>query len=323
MKNKDNYTMLVIKDSGWELFYKIITSVFIRGLLLVIPIFWSDTINNLSNNNYHKTYNLIIITIILTCFYYIWQYLNQVTWFKFYNRLSLGYTALITKSNTENIKKVSLGEYTNVINNDIDILCNFLGNGVARVIQVLEILFIYFYFFTQNSLIFLVTIVISFLMVILLIITSNQIKEENIKRKNSLDRKTVVAHQMYDSLKDGNYNDNIFKRFHQSNIEYLKSNKRFNLLAEASIYLVLGIIELAKYGIILYCVYLISKHKMVVGTIVLIYTYYDKIIANFEVLGTISAEYQSFKVSLRRLNKLGNNQKELEINSKQEKLSKN
>jgi len=323
VKNKDNYTMLVIKDSGWELFYKIITSVFIRGLLLAIPIFWSDTINNLSNNNYHKTYNLIIITIILTCFYYIWQYLNQVTWFKFYNRLSLGYTALITKSNTENIKKVSLGEYTNVINNDIDILCNFLGNGVARVIQVLEILFIYFYFLTQNNLIFLITIVISFLMVILLIITSNQIKEENIKRKNSLDRKTVVAHQMYDSLKDGNYNDNIFKRFHQSNIEYLKSNKRFNLLAEASIYLVLGIIELAKYGIILYCVYLISKHQMVVGTIVLIYTYYDKIIANFEVLGTISAEYQSFKVSLRRLNKLGNNQKELEINGKQEKLSKN
>ena len=95
------------------------------------------------------------------------------------------------------------------------------------------------------------------------------------------------------------------------------------MLAEASIYLVLGIIELAKYGIILYCVYLISKHQMVVGTIVLIYTYYDKIIANFEVLGTISAEYQSFKVSLRRLNKLGNNQKELEINGKQEKLSKN
>ena len=34
----------------------------------------------------------------------------------------------------------------------------------------------------------------------------------------------------------------------------------------------------------------------------------DKIIVNFEVLGTISAEYQSFLVSLKRLNKLGNNQ---------------
>ena len=49
---------------------------------------------------------------------------------------------------------------------------------------------------------------------------------------------------------------------------------------------------------------------MEVGSIVLIYTYYDKIIVNFEVLGTISAEYQSFLVSLKRLNKLGSNQLE-------------
>ena len=145
-------------------------------------------------------------------------------------------------------------------------------------------------------------------MVTLLIISSNQVKEENIKRKTSLDRKTVVAHQMYDSLKDGNYNDSIFKKFHQSNIEYLKSNKRFNLLAQALIYFMLGIIELTKYGVIIYSVYLIKNHAMEVGTIVLIYTYYDKIITNFEVLGTISTEFQSFKVSLKRLNKLGNDQ---------------
>lgn len=312
MKNKDNYTSLVIKDSSKELFYKIITSVFIRGLLLIIPIFWSNTVNRLSENNFNKTYSLIIIIIILSIFYYIWQYLNQASWYLFYNKLYLGYTSLITKSNTDNIKKVTLGEYTNVINTDIDILCNFLGNGVARTIQVLEILFIYFYFLTQSFYIFIITLVISLIMVTLLVISSNQVKEENIKRKSALDKKTVVAHQMYDKLKDGNYDDNIFKKLHQSNLDYLKANKRFNLLAQALIYLVLGIIELTKYGIIIYSVYLISIGKMEVGTIILVYTYYDKIIVNFEVLGTISAEYQSFLVSLKRLNKLGNNQLEIE-----------
>ena len=87
MKNKDNYTMLVVKDSYKEFIYKIITSIFIRGLLLIIPIFWSDTINTLSNGNFHKTYSYIIVIIILSCFYYIWQYLNQVPWFNFYNKL--------------------------------------------------------------------------------------------------------------------------------------------------------------------------------------------------------------------------------------------
>ena len=310
MKNRDNYTSIVLRESRKEFFYKIITAVFIRGLLLVIPVFWSNTINNLSEGNLRDTYSLIVIIIILGIFYYVWQYLNQVTWFRFYDKLYMGYTALVTKDNTDNIKKVSLAEYTNVINNDIDILCNFLGNGVARVIQILEMFFIYFYFLSQSIYIFLFTIVVSLLMVVLLVISSNSIKNENIKRKSSLDKKTVVAHQLYDSLNDEKYDDNLFKKFHQSSVDYLRANKRFNLLAQALIYLVLGIIELTKYGIIIYSIYLVSKGRMEVGTIILVYTYFDKIITNFEVLGTISAEYQSFVVSLRRLNKLGNIKKE-------------
>lgn len=302
---KDNYTNIVIKDASKELFYKIVSSVFIRGLLLIIPVFWSNTINYLSEGNYSKTYSLIIVIVLISIFYYIWQYLNQVSWFKFYDKLYLGYTALITKNNHENIKKISLGEYTNVMNTDIDILCNFLGNGVARVIQILELFFIYFYFLSQNIYIFLITIIVSILMILLMFISSSQIKNENIKRKTSLDKKTIIAHQIYDKLNNNEIDDNIFKKFHQSNITYLQSNKRFNLLAQALIYLVLGIIELTKYGVIIYSIYLIRVGSMEVGTIVLIYTYYDKIITNFEVVGTISAEYQSFLVSLKRLNKLG------------------
>lgn len=308
MRKKDNYTEVVIKDSYKELIYKIITSIFVRGLLLVIPIFWSRTINNLGEGDFRNSYYLIIVSVILAIFYYIWQYLNQVTWFKFYDKLYVGYTNLITKSNTDNIKKISLGEYTNVINNDIDIICNFLGNAVVRVIQMVEFLVIYIYFLSLNIYIFLITVVVSVVMIIILIISGKQVKNENIKRKSTLDRKTVVANEMYDSIKEGNFNSNIFKKFHQSTIEYLKANHGFNLLSQAFIYTVLAFIEICKYSIIIYCVYLISIGNMEVGTILLIYTYYDKIITNFEVVGTINAEYQSFIVSLKRLNKLGNNQ---------------
>lgn len=312
MKNKDNYTTIVLKDAKKELIYKIITSVFIRGLLLIIPVFWSNTVNNLSEGNLSNTYSLIVIIILLSIFYYIWMYLNQSSWYSFYNKLSQGYTSLITNDNIDNLEKVSLGEYTNVINNDIDILGNFLGNGVARIIQILEILVIYFYFLTINIYIFIVTIIVSALMITLLIISSNQIKMLNIKRKSSLDKKTVIAQELYNSLKENNYNDKTFRKFHLSNLEYLRANKSFNLLSMALIYLILGIIELVKYGVIFYCIYLINHNFMEVGTIVLVYTYFDKIIVNFEVLGTISAEYQSFLVSLKRLNKLGNNLEILE-----------
>ena len=56
--------------------------------------------------------------------------------------------------------------------------------------------------------------------------------------------------------------------------------------------------------LIFYAIYLVSIGNIEIGTILLIYSYYDKILTNFEVLGTITADYQSFNVSLNRLNKV-------------------
>lgn len=308
MKKKDNYTELVIKDSYREIIYKIVTSIFTQGLLLIIPIFWSRVINYLSEFNFNKSYYLITVAIFMALFYYIWKYLDQVSWFKLYNKLYVGYTNLISKSNTLNIKKISLGEYTNVINNDIDIISNFIVNIILRVIQIFEFLIIYVYFLSLNIYIFLITVVISIILIIILIISGKQVKNENIKRKSTLDKKTIVANEMYDSIKEGNFNNNIFRKFHQSTLDYLNANNGFNLLTYAFIYTVLATIEICKYTIIIYGVYLVKNGNIEVGTILLIYSYYDKIITNFEVLGTVSAEYQSFIVSLKRLNKLGYNQ---------------
>lgn len=304
MKRVNSYTEVVIRKSYKELLSKIITSLFIRGLLLIIPIFWSSTINYVSESNYHKSYYLIVVILLLSIFYYIFQYLNQVTWFKLYNKLYLEYTNITTRNNIENIKKISLAEYTNIINNDIDIICNFIGNSVVRIIQIIEFIIIYLYFLSLDIYIFLITVIISIIMLIILIVSGRGVKKENIKRKSNLDRKTITAHEMYSQIKENKYEKQLFDKFNKNTIEYLKSNYNFNILAQAFIYLVLGTIEVCRYSLILYSIYLVSVERMEVGTIVLIYTYYDKIIANFEVVGTINADYQSFKVSLKRLNKL-------------------
>ena len=62
--------------------------------------------------------------------------------------------------------------------------------------------------------------------------------------------------------------------------------------------------SISRYAIIFYAIYLVSIGNIEIGTILLIYSYYDKILTNFEVLGTITADYQSFNVSLNRLNKV-------------------
>lgn len=298
----------ILKRTKKELVRKIITSVILQGLLLVIPVFWTNSINYATEGNFDNANKLIVITLILSLLYYLWNYFNQRAWYNYYNKLYLEYTNLVMEANLDN---VTLGEYTNIINNDVDIIGTFIGNAVTRVIQILEFLVIYMYFLKVNFYIFLVTLIVSLFMVIIITYFGSKIEIENKNRKDNLDYKTINIHNIYDVLKSKKrVSDNSFIK---STIKYLESNAKFNLFVNAMIYLVLGFIELCRYGIIFYAIYLVSLGKMEIGTVLLIYSYYAKIITNFEVLGTINAEYQSVKVSVNRLNRIRSSKTILDV----------
>lgn len=297
-------TKKIIKSSKREVILKVITSLFVQGLALIIPVFWSDTINETTNSNYKIGYYLIVITAFLSIFYYVWSYLDQKAWFKFYNKLYTEYTSLTT-SETKNISRVNLGEYTNILNNDIDIISNFLVNLITRIFQIIEFLIIYCYFLSFNFLIFIITVAVSILMLVVYFKAGKKVQNLNIKRKATLDNKTIMLHKLYNNLAEKKATLNsIINLFNKDNRAYLRANYNYNVIIQGIICFVLGIIELSRYTIIFYGAYLVSKGSIEIGTILLIYSYYAKILTNFQVLGTITADYQSFIVSLTRLNKI-------------------
>ena len=297
-------TKKILKNAKKEVIYKIITSLFIQGLALVVPVFWSNTINEVTEGNYKIGYYLILITLFLSIFYYFWSYLNQKTWYKFYNKLYTEYT-ILTTSETKNINKINLGEYTNILNNDIDIICIFFGNLITRIFQVIEFFVIYAYFLSFNFIIFLITVVVSIILIILYFKVGKRVQDLNLKRKTALDTKTIMLHKLYSAITGKKSNiTSITNLFNKDNKAYLRSNYKYNVGVQGIIYFVLGVVESTRYAIILYSVYLVSIGNIEIGTILLIYSYYAKILTNFEVLGTITADYQSFIVSLRRLNKI-------------------
>lgn len=295
----------ILRRTKKELIRKIITSVIIQGLLLVIPVYWTNSVNYATDLEFDRAFKLVVITLILSLLYYLWSYFNQKAWYDYYNKLYLEYTNLVTEE--ASLDNVTLGEYTNIINNDIDIIGTFIGNAVTRIIQIFEFLIIYMYFLSINFYIFLITLIVSIFMIIIILYFGSKIEIENKNRKDNLDYKTINIHNIYDILKGKKkVRDNSFI---SSTIKYLESNARFNLFVKAMIFLVLGFLELCRYGIIIYAIYLVSLGKMEIGTVLLIYSYYAKIITNFEVLGTINAEFQSVKVSINRLNKIKSKQK--------------
>ena len=292
----------ILKRTKKELIRKTIDSVVLQGLLLIIPVYWTNSINHATSLEYNIAFKLVIVTLILSLLYYLWSYFNQKSWYDYYNKLYLEYTNLVTEAN---VSDVTLGEYTNIINNDIDIIGTFIGNSVTRIIQIIEFLIIYMYFLSIDFYIFLITLIISIFMMIIIIYFGSKIEIENKNRKDDLDYKTITIHNIYDVLKrKKKIKDNSFI---QSTIKYLKSNAKFNLFVNGMIYLVLGFLEFCRYGVIMYAIYLVSMGRMEIGTVLLIYSYYGKIITNFQVLGTINAEYQSVKVSVNRLNRIKSN----------------
>ncbi len=294
---------IVVRCKKW-LIFKIITSIFTRALLLIVPIFWSRAIDRITSNTFDKAYFLVIISLILSALYYVWEYLNQKAWYEFYNHLYGEYTDYFIDK-TDNVKGLTLGEYANISNEDINVICTFLGNLVTRAIQVLEFLVIYTYFLSLDKYIFLITIIVSLLMIAFLISQSRLISKNNLIRKESLDKKIITIHDLYEKIKiKASEVMSIKRRYIRRNNDYLKANAKFNVLSLGINYIVLTIMEISRYCLILYGIYLITTNHMDIGTIVLIYTYYAKIITNFEVLGTINIDYQSFRVSIDRLDKV-------------------
>ena len=217
----------ITKMAKKEVINKVITSLFIQGLALVIPVFWSKTITEVTDTNYKVGYYLIIITLLLSLFYYLWSYLNQKTWYTLYNKIYIEYTN-VTISETKNINKINLGEYTNILNNDIDIICNFLCNLVTRILQIIEFFIIYAYFISFNFPIFISTVIVSILMLIIYIKAGSLVQKLNIKRKSTLDNKTIMLHKLYSSLANKKNNINsIMNLFNKDNKSYLKYNHKY------------------------------------------------------------------------------------------------
>lgn len=290
----------VLGRSKNALVVKVITSIFLQGTLLVVPIFWSKSITYISDALYKKAVIMVVLTLILSLLYYLWYYINQKSWYDLYSKITINFMNNITSVKDKNI---SLGEYTNIINNDIDIVATFICNGVTRIIQVLEFLVIYIYFLNLNIYIFWATIGVSVIIIYIIFMFGDKLQLYNKRRKESLDRKTINIHGLFEIITNRVSAKRDNSLMDSTNV-YLYDNAKYNVFAYGMICFVLGLVELFRYVIIIYAIYLVSIGNMEIGGLLLIYSYYAKMLTNFEMLATISADYHSVKVSLDRINKI-------------------
>ena len=321
MNNIRKETKRILKKCSFDIILKILISICYRGSLLVIPIIWGKAVDYATIHNFPSAYRMIIISVGIMLFYHVSVSLNQIIYYKLYNNMykrysKLAYSAFI-KNSIYSISRFDLGEFNNIINNDITIIVAFFSDLILRIMQILEFLIIYYYFYTIDITMFIVTVVASLATIGLLLILNIKTKKLNDVTKRRLDEKTTITHEVFNTVKEikGLY---VFKsinnRVRENCERYLKANANLNSYSTIIKQVVITLIELSRYALVVYGIYLFSVGKMEIGTILVVYSYYTKITENYDIIGTTTTAVSDVKVSLNRFNKLIEYRNEEECN---------
>ena len=301
----------VLKNSKKEFIINTINSILLRGAVLIIPVIWSYALDNIYEGLYDKAIKLIILSLIITVVYYGLEQLYQVTFYKLYNKLynlyENSYTDNFYKNSLFSLSRFSLGEYNNLLNSDIDVIASYYANFPMRIIRIIEFLVIYFYFYTINPIIFIITLIVSIISLGYMIYGSKETERLNKIRKDTLDYKTASNHEIYKNIRDiksFNIYNKIATTTNKKRNAYLDANAKFNIQSTGVKFISIIMVEVVRLLLMIYGVYLIRNGNMEVGALLIIYNYYQKIVDNYTIVSNILISKKSLKVSFNRFGKI-------------------
>ena len=205
---KDAYfvTKEILKKHKKEIFLKVITSVMLRGALLVIPILYSSSIDNVPLQNYDKAIQYLLLALFMTLFYYFSSHINNIVYYNLYDKIYRNYNWEIIKSTQANsaysLSRFSLGEYSNMMNTDLAIIVDFLDTGIIRIVKMLEFLVIYGYFFMMNKYLFIISIAVSIVAISINLFRGPKTEKYNLNRKETLDNYISTVNDTFLGMKE-------------------------------------------------------------------------------------------------------------------------
>ena len=320
----------VLKKSKTEFILNIINSIVLRGAVLIIPVIWSYALDNIYEASYDRAIKLIVLSIIITTIYYGLEQLYQVTFYKLYNKLYNLYENVYTdnfyKNSLFSLSRFSLGEYNNLLNSDIDVIASYYANLPMRVIRIVEFLVIYFYFYTINPIIFIITLIVSLISLGYMIYGSKETERLNKIRKDTLDYKTAANHEIYNNIRDiksFNLYNKVVEKVNKKRKAYLDANAKFNVQSTGVKFISIIIVEIARLLLMIYGIYLIKDGQIEVGALLIIYNYYQKIVDNYTIVSNILISKKSLKVSFSRFSKILENASKENVDNKEIDLEGN
>ena len=309
MTKKDNREVL-LKNKKYFI-VKFISSLFIRVFMLLIPLFYSYCIDEITKGNFNAAYTMIILFFVFYMFYRITEIINQITFYALYSNLYKSYLELGLYKTCNNslysLSRFSLSEFSNIMSEDFEILSEHYATLVIRIVEILEAIFIIIYFFKINVIVGYITLFICLVVLYLLIAYNSYIADTNKERKIRNDKRISLFQELLLSIKEikgFDIFDVVKERTNNTIKDYVKWNNKLNVQKYNLKQKSLGLINIFEFLALLIGIKLIKEGQATVGVLTIIYSYYTKLSDLFLSIITLFESRINVKIAKIRIHKL-------------------
>lgn len=301
----------VIKNSKLTFIFKLIVSCILRALVLVIPYLYSYAVEEITNGNLNRAWILVSFLLFFTVLYYLSEMFNDYAYEKLYYKIYSGLTKVCLKITEKNsiysLSRISLGEYNSIMTSDIDVVSDCIGSVPMVIARIIEFSFIIYYFFSVNYLVGFLAIIVLTIVAIILKFGNQKVNNINTQDKATHDERLGILQEYFLGMKEVKgfrLFSTINTRINKSYNNYLNWHTKYGLYKVIVKYGALAIIDISKVIFLFYGFYLAYHNKMSLAVIILVYSYFEKLVSSFTGFLDFNNKLQNASVAIKRLYRL-------------------
>ena len=280
---------------------------------LLIPIFTSNIIYEVTTGNINATYINIGLLAVTYMFYNLFWYLNYVSYsynFKYsYNNLREKIIDRIFTYDIEFSNKISTGTILNTVNTDAANLSEMIDNICEIIIVFIKVIIMIFIFLKTNIFIGVIVLLLEYLYLksynYCNVMSIKYLRGQQKYRDKLTDNFAQILNGMSEIKIYNIYNkikNNFYIIANKWSDQYILKRKYLNISAS----LLPFIIHFGKVMLYFILVMFIIKGKFEVNMLILLITYFENIMTNTEGLMEYSRQLREWSISIIRINNILN-----------------
>ena len=329
MKKPSDVTKLVLKKSKKFVIFRFIISLVYRAIVMIIPILLSMVVDAATGGKYKQAIIISLVAILSILIFRMFDIINTFSWHKLYNSMYDNYTKIgvnkVFDNSIYSLSRFNIGEFLNMMSTDINVMSDFYCNLIMRLIRIFEVLIIFVYFFMLDIYIGLTGIVMALISLLVIYLSSKKIKKLNHNKSITFDNRNTIINEFLLSIREikaFNIFKTMKKRIEDSTQNYTVAYLRQRVGEDIFKFSVLAFIEVTRWCMVIYGIYLISKGKLEIGSLLIIYNYFTQLVDGFSEFTTINIGIRQLKVSEERFYQLIIYSHEKLINNKKYEFKK-